>query len=575
MTSPLLHRHRTLELVSVAILSALFIVAIHQSWGMWLDPVADTGRDLYIPEQIAEGGFKLYRDVSYLYPPVTPYLLAVVVKVFGSDLAVMTAVGITTSLLITLMLYLIGRRWAGLAGGAVLALLFITVHMTGISGYSFNFIFPYAHGATFGFLFLLLFLYALTRYAVEQGESHWLTIALVAGSVAGWSKIEYAATFLLVLLVSFVIRRPPLVPIAAAAGGNVALLGFLSWYFSDAPPERHWLTMNILPQSLLSGSVASRFYDRIRGLDQPVENLKIAAVGALLITGALLCLVAFDRLWKSESRLRVIGVSLLVIVFITLQIGLAQHFSFFRGWFLIQWLLIPLAVRHRKSSPLLLLLVFSLLLGSRILIRLEPTWYGFLFAIPAEIVFIYVLFEELPGRKLYSRALALAWVPLFVLIGVSSLANQRAVYETRADNIVTTPRGVYHDRLPDRAKTSDELFRFLERREPKSMVVVPEGLAFNWLAGIKSSIPYHTFSPAELPDALSQEIVIEALERDPPELLLLIRRDYGEFGFVGIGVDYGEELVRTIKCLYEPAVYRESERFFLVVMERSEAADCP
>lgn len=567
-------RTRTAEILFAVALAVLFTLALHQSWGMWFEPVADTGRDLYIPEQIAEGDLKLYRDVSYLYPPLAPYLLAAVVSIFGSDLGVMTWVGITTSGLIVLLLYLVGRRWSGPAAGFLLAFLFITVHMTGISGYSFNFIFPYAHNATFGFFFLLLFLYALMRYAVDQGPAHWLSLALVAGTIAGWSKIEYAATFLIILVASFIVRKPRITTLVIAAAGNLGLLAGFTWYFSDAPPERHWLTMNILPQTLLSGSVARRFYDRIQGLDQPAMNLKIALAGTLLIVGSVICLVALERALRSGDGRRRIIVPLIVLAFAALQFGLARHFLFFRGWFLIQWLLIPFAILDRKRTPLLLPLLFSILLGSRILLRLEPTWYGFLFAIPAEIVILYVLFHELPRRNAYSRRVALAWAPLILLIGVGSLASQREVFDSREPNLVTTPRGTYYDRLPDRSVILNELFEFLERREPESMAVVPEGLAINWLAGVESSIPYHTFSPAELPDTESQQIVIDALRASPPEIILLIRRDYGEFGFVGIGKDYGHELIRQIECLYEPAVYRESEVFFAVVMERTSDDRC-
>lgn len=575
MTLRQAHRQRAAQLVIVAALTAVFIVAIYQSWGMWFDPIADTGRDLYIPERIAEGDLKLYRDVSYLYPPVAPYLLAAIVSLFGSSLRMMAWVGIVSSGLIALLLYLIGRRWSGPAGGALLAFLFVSVHMTGISGYSFNFIFPYAHNATFGLLFLLLFLYALMRYASDGDSVVWLAVALAAGTIAGWSKIEYAATFLIILVSSFAIRRPRMVPIVIATGANLVILAILNWFFSDAPPERHWLTMNILPQSLLSGSVASRFYDRVRGLDQPIANLLISARGALLIIGSVSSLAAAQRLGRLRGIARNAGIPLLVLLFLVLQYYLLQHFLFFRGWFLVQLLLIPFAIRDRKRSPLLLPLLFALLLGSRILLRLEPAWYGFLFAIPAEIVILHVLFAELPRRNIYGRALALAWIPLFLTIGLSSLATQRAVFERREGSLVTTSRGDYHDRNPERAAILNEMFRILERRQPQSMVVVPEGLAINWLTRVDSSIPYHTFSPAELPDAASQRTVIRAIEQNPPEVILLIDRNFLEFGYRAIGLDFGHELMRNIECAYEPVVYRKSERFFAALMERTEQSECP
>jgi len=61
--------------IAILVLTLAFVIvrANHRS----LDPIIDTGRDLYIPEQIRHG-VKLYSDILYYYPPVAPYLLATV-----------------------------------------------------------------------------------------------------------------------------------------------------------------------------------------------------------------------------------------------------------------------------------------------------------------------------------------------------------------------------------------------------------------------------------------------------------------------------------------------------------------
>jgi len=38
-----------------AIVVVIAAVALLQSWQRWLHPIIDTGRDLYIPEQLARG----------------------------------------------------------------------------------------------------------------------------------------------------------------------------------------------------------------------------------------------------------------------------------------------------------------------------------------------------------------------------------------------------------------------------------------------------------------------------------------------------------------------------------------
>jgi len=86
VTPPL--RRGPREGLLVVVLAVVAVVALAQSWNGWLDPIIDTGRDLYVSEQLAHGA-KLYRDLRYQYPPLAPYLLAAV----AGPLAAFTAVG--------------------------------------------------------------------------------------------------------------------------------------------------------------------------------------------------------------------------------------------------------------------------------------------------------------------------------------------------------------------------------------------------------------------------------------------------------------------------------------------------
>src|SRR5207247_4068038 len=61
------------EIALIALLVVLVAISLAQSWNRWLDPIIDTGRDLYIPEQIAHGT-TLYRDIRYENPPLPRYL---------------------------------------------------------------------------------------------------------------------------------------------------------------------------------------------------------------------------------------------------------------------------------------------------------------------------------------------------------------------------------------------------------------------------------------------------------------------------------------------------------------------
>jgi len=87
------------DIVWIAIVIAVAVVVLVRANGCALDPIIDTGRDLYIPEQIRGGGVKLYRDILYYYPPLAPYLLALITAMTGSSLAAYTMIGAAIGLL--------------------------------------------------------------------------------------------------------------------------------------------------------------------------------------------------------------------------------------------------------------------------------------------------------------------------------------------------------------------------------------------------------------------------------------------------------------------------------------------
>src|SRR5215470_17656168 len=64
-----MQRRWWIELALVLLLFVVAAVAFTQSYQRWLDPIIDTGRDLYIPGQIDQGA-RLYRDIRYQYPPL-------------------------------------------------------------------------------------------------------------------------------------------------------------------------------------------------------------------------------------------------------------------------------------------------------------------------------------------------------------------------------------------------------------------------------------------------------------------------------------------------------------------------
>ena len=52
-------------------LPAVFALLLLVSWRRWVSPMIDAGRELDLPLRLLRGEV-LYRDVYYLYPPLSP-----------------------------------------------------------------------------------------------------------------------------------------------------------------------------------------------------------------------------------------------------------------------------------------------------------------------------------------------------------------------------------------------------------------------------------------------------------------------------------------------------------------------
>jgi len=57
------------------------------SWQKWQDLLVDFGQQVYVPWQLAEGQI-LYRDIFYIYGPLSSYLHALLFKIIGRGILV-------------------------------------------------------------------------------------------------------------------------------------------------------------------------------------------------------------------------------------------------------------------------------------------------------------------------------------------------------------------------------------------------------------------------------------------------------------------------------------------------------
>jgi hypothetical protein len=536
------------RLSHILILAGIAIIVFAWSYAKWFHPIIDSGRDLYIPEQLRAGA-KLYRDIRYFYPPLAPYLLAAITTLIGSSLNAYVFIGLVTSLIIASTLYALGRDFGGRSAGFTAALFFIAFSFTGATARGCNFIFPYAHAATFGMMFFLLYMLAISRFALD---GRGFAPALAAGIAAGWTKIEFAAFVAATLIVVLIWKRSA--RHAAIAAGAIALsIAAVALLFRDAP----WFSRNVWWPPLVHGPITRHFYREVIGIDDWPSNLLQSIIGAVLVA-----LIAGAIALVSRGRYRAEA----VFAVAALSIAVADQ-RFFRAWSVLQ-IAIGIVALRRRDSRTLLLLMFSLCGSSRIYLNLTPSWYGFVFMLPAYIFIAYVLFSWLPDLGIYlRRAALLSFVPIGVVVAYGMLA-QRAEYAQKRFPVVTE-RGTFYDDVADRAAAIDGFLRYVREQHVRSLVVMPEGIALNYFARIPDPLTYNTFSAPEIANLDVERDVVREIEAKKPDRIAINNQFVKEFGVASFGEGYGREIRRDIAAHYDVERRWHSPTFSIVLLRRA------
>jgi hypothetical protein len=516
----------TAVLIATAI--AVAAIAFIQSYARWLDPIIDTGRDLYIPEQLARGA-KLYRDIRYQYPPLAPYLLALITGGIGHSLAAYMAIGIAQSVTIAASLWMALRRPMP-AFAAVLS--FAAISFCGASTWGANFLFPYSYGATMGMALLCM---ALASFVHDRNG-----IAISALVLASWCKVEYAVAALVIVTVLAIAKRITLRQVAAYCAAMLLCIAAAAVYFRDTG----WLTGNVFA-AWQHGARATRFFEVVSGLAD--WRAQIAQIAAGIAGMAAIAFLLRLRSW------------LVAVPILAIGILLADH-SFFRAWAVLQWVALGWALMRDRKSPLLIFAAFSVASTLRIPLNVSPSWYGFVLTVPAFALAAYTLLCHLPRHN----AMRALWLLPFLCNAGHDLWTQHERYAVKSFPIVSS-RGTFYDWNADRANI---LNRVIATVRAGTLVVMPEGITINYLTRTRTPLTFHTFTPVETADPLAEVAILREMTAQPPDRVLLVSRDVREYGSRGFGIDYDQRVMAFVRSRYRVESAWRGERFEAVLFRK-------
>jgi len=117
-----------------------------------------------------------------------------------------------------------------------------------------------------------------------------------------------------------------------------------------------------------------------------------------------------------------------------------------------------------------------------------------------------------------------------------------------------------------RATAYREALAWLEREAPPdaTLLAIPRGTSLEFLSGHGNRL-YETSLVAVIPDAAAERAYVQALERDPPSVIVTSEERQSEYGRGRWGIADGVEIARWVRSRYVPAAQVGPPRIRLAI----------
>jgi hypothetical protein len=556
--------------------AVVLVLLLAWSWGKWPDFLIDFGRELYVPWQLTAGK-TLYADIAYFNGPLSPTWNSVLFRLFGTSLRTLALGNALILALVAMMVHHLLRQltdpWVAAIGTWALLLFFGFAQFTPQTNYTF--IAPYSHEMTHGTALATAALVLLGAHL--RGRGPWTVFALgLAVGTTFLTKAEFFIAIVPAVLVGLAAHhraagtsREEILGLAVRFGGG-AILPPLAAYLAllvRLPPDTALRGVAGSWMYLFSGEVREmRFYREITGTLNVGQSMVRIATWTLryasVMAPAALAAFLVRRSWRASPLAVALLAPAAAATVLAVRRGidwenLANPFPLVTA---VAMVVVaagvvrgPAEVDDRRRRILALsCLVYALALLLKMFLNTRILHYGFALAMPAGLVLVAAFLCAVPawldrcGRNGSAfRAVMLGAIAGFAVIQIQAIQIElgwRTVkVGTGADAFIADQSGRPFATL---------LERFRRLAAPgDTVVVLPEGVMFNYLLRLENPTPYISFMPPEM-ILFGEDRMLAAFVARPPVWIVLINRTASEYGYRFLGDDYGRSLVDWVQAHY-------------------------
>ncbi len=546
------------------------------TWGHWGDLQIDSGREMYVPVDLLRGKL-LYRDIWYQYGPLTPYVQALALELFGINLNVLWVIGMILVISSALLLFEIGRNFELVIPAAMAPAIFFLAESFPPS--IFSFVFPYSYTASMAAFFGLACLFFTIKHAIS-GRLRWLLFAALCTSLALLTKQEFGIACLAILGFEAVAssfarlswRELSRNCLTCAAGLVPTLLvyGFLIWKISA---KTIFIDNWVMTPGTYTMRTIGQYRMALEGTRFGLGEWSTAAFGVAIsitlwfvISYANAFAIRKLELRRLPSFAFVVGVDVLVAL-IALTLGtsawpglpwLMAQIVFPKGIFLFGCGFMILAAwnvwRTRGQADYLAeaaLGIYAVLVGIRAMMEMWSGGYAVFFNAPVFLVFAIVVAQVVARGGLSldvqrRRLLVGCMLSAEALILVVGLLPRHQVVNTP----MKTEFGTIYTEA-DRATLFPQIISFMKShtRNGKDILVLPESPSLYYFSGMQSPSRWYEVQPGVL-DPQQELTFINDADSAHVQYVLVCNRHVDEFGVAPFGIGYDQSIYKWLVANY-------------------------
>lgn len=508
-----------------AIHAIAFAVLVWWSWGKWLDPLIDFGRELYVPWQITRGRV-LYRDIASLFGPLSPYVNALWFQLFGVSLATLVFCNLVIFAAMVAGIYRLVRRSTDRSTASAVSLSIMLLF--GFSQYvevaNYNFVCPYSHEATHGMALSVAMMVCL-QDAIAAGRRLLFAMAGACFGLVLLTKPEIALAAFAAVAATWAawvaidtydrraIRRS--VPSFLATAAVPPLLFFLYFIRHMESAEAWRAIMGAWTPVFIPAITSNRFYRLSMGLDRPVSHgigMFLSFAGLLTFVIVAVAVSCMERSRPSQTR-RLVWLTLLTgaVAFFMRTGTWPRALPFITATGSLAVAVLFLGTRSNRAQALRLLPLvtwsaFAMVLLAKMGLNSRISHYGFYLGLPASVVAIVVMCWLIP--HLLERWSSAAGARFFRRLALVALVGAIAPYVGLSHTLYRTKQLAIGSG-GDRFFASSELWQGDAVRQamghieqlnaPRAtLAVLPEGVMLNYLLRRDSPLRVINLMPPEL-----------------------------------------------------------------------------